>query len=78
MRPRIGQQHRIAVTEQQLRIAQHPRPVIGVPVQEYDGVAVALQGPDAPAAQCNSVAGNNSDLGQLRVVALCNGMCLRF
>jgi hypothetical protein len=67
--------------QQQLRIAQHPCPVVGLTMQEDYRIAIATRGPDAPGAQSSSVIGNDGNLGQFRMIAQCYSLsesfCLR-
>ena len=77
MRPRIGQQHRIAVTQQQIRIANHAHPVVRHAMQQNHRVAIAAQGTDAPSAQGCSVTCGDGNLRQHRIIASGDGLSQR-
>ena len=69
MRPRVRQQHRIAVAQQQIGIAKHAGPVVRMPMQQDHRIAVAMHRPDAPCAQRRAVLRGDGYLRQLRMIA---------
>lgn len=69
MRTSIGQEDCEAVTEKQVRIAQHAGTIVGLAVQENDGVVAGTYGLEEPCLEISSVSGTDIDWLEVRVVA---------